>query len=423
MSNQVAHDKMCTLWEKTAETTSMNMTLSKDLDVYQMGSMANKDQTGSADDTNFGTGEGDVEFIPQEYRFMVKDGVETTDTDFQDVIDRMIPANRKLAFNVPATIKAKELQDPNRVQRVVKAFARDIANKIDLVCYNKMIEQSTMFVSSDTKFDFQDAIDAETLMLNRGLSAFDRKLFLSNKHYAAVAKELGQASREVFTGDAISRARIPDLATFQTMRSDYLINVVGNGTTGVTVNGASQDHTVKTYKTDGFYEDNRSQLLTMSGITADTFPVGTKFTIAGVNAVHPETREDTGELLEFTVIEANATTPRIQPAIVTLTGATPQFANATAAPADSAVVTVLNKKLDAPSLFYTPESTVIIPGQVPVVGEGVATQSLTTENGIPMTMIYWFDGHKMQYNMKAVFNFDVQVLYPNMLGAIYANQA
>ena len=84
---------------------------------------------------------------------------------------------------------------------------------------------------------------------------------------------------------------------------------------------------------------------------------------------------------------------------------------------------MLNKKLDAPSLFYTPESTVIIPGQVPVIGDGVATQSLTTENGIPMTMIYWYDAHKMQYNMKAVFNFDVQVLYPNMLGAIYANQA
>lgn len=423
MANQVAHDKMCTLWEKTAETTSMNMTLSKDLQVYQMGEMANKDQTGDANDTNFGGGNGDVEYIPQDYRFIVKDGIENTESDFQDVIDRLIPANRKLAFNVPASIHAKELQNPARVQNVVNGFARDIANKIDTVCYQKMINQATMAVISDAKFDFQDAIDAETLMLNRGLSAYNRKLFLSNKHYASVAKELGQASREVFTGDAISRAQIPDLATFQTMRSDYLINVAGNATTGVSVNGAGQDHTVSTYGSDGFYKDNRSQLITLSGITAGTFPVGTKFTIAGVNAVHPETREDTGDLLEFTVIEASATTPKIQPAIVTLTGTTPQFANATAAPADTAVVTILNKKADAPSLFYTPESTVIIPGQVPVIGDGVATQSLTTENGIPMTMIYWYDAFKMKYNMKAVFNFDVQVLYPNMLGSIYANQA
>ena len=423
MANSMAHDKMCTLWGEVAETTSMNMTLSKDLETYNMGDMANRDQTGDASDTNFGTGGGDREYIPQDYRFIVKDGVETTDGDFQDVIDRMIPVNRRLSFNVPAVVKAKELQDPNRLDKIRRGFARDIANKIDLVCYNKMINEATMTITSDSAFDFQDAIDAETLMLNRGLSAYDRKLFLSNKHYAAVAKDLGQASREVFTGDAVSRARIPDLATFQTMRSDYLINMPANATTGITVNGADQEHTVATYDASGFYLDNRSQLLTLDGITAATLPVGTKFTIAGVNAVHPETREDTGELLEFTVIAANATTPRIQPAIVPLTGTTPQFANCTAGPADSAVVTILNKKADAPSLFYTPESTVLIPGEVPVIGEGVATQSLTTENGIPMTMVYKYDFHKMEYQMKAVFNFDVQVVYPNQIGSIYANQA
>lgn len=419
----MAHDKMCTLWGEVAEDTSMNMTLSKDLQVYNMGGMANKDQTGDANDTNFGTGNGDREYIPQDYRFIVKDGIETTDGDFQDVIDRMIPVNRNLSFNVPAVVKAKELQDPARLDRIKRSFARDIANKIDLVCYQKMINESTMLIKSDTKFDFQDAIDAETLMLNRGLSAYDRKLLLSNKHYASVAKDLGQQSREVYTGEAISRARIPDLATFDTMRSDYLINVVGNGTTGVTVNGADQDHKVATYDSQGFYLDNRSQLITLSGITAATFPAGTKFTIAGVNAVHPETRQDTGELLEFTVIAANATTPRIQPAIVPLDGDTPQFANCTTTPADSAVVTVLNKKLDAPSLFYTPESTVIVPGNIPVIGDGVGTQTLSTENGIPMTMVYKYDFHKMEYQMKAVFNFDVQVVYPNMLGSIYANQA
>jgi hypothetical protein len=34
-------------------------------------------------------------------------------------------------------------------------------------------------------------------------------------------------------------------------------------------------------------------------------------------------------------------------------------------------------------------------------------------------MLYWYDGHKMQYNMKAVVSFDVQVVYPEMLGSIY----
>ena len=420
MANQIAHDKMCTLWEETAETTGMRMTLSKDLETYNMSDMANKDRTGDGNDTNFGTG-GDREYIPQEYRFEVNDGITTTDSDFQDVIDRMIPVNRALAYNVAASISAKELQDPRRVTKVAQGFAREISNKVDLVCYQKMILESTMYVEGDSAFDFQLGIDAETLMLNRGLSAFDRKLFMSNKHYKAVAKELGQASREVFTGDAISRAKIPDLATFETMRSDYLINVTGNTTTGVTVSGADQDHTVATYGSDDFYQDNRTQSLVVSD--GSGMVAGTKFTIADVNAVHPETREDIGELMTFTVKSVSGNILTIQPAIVTLDGDTPQFANCTAAPADAAAITVLNTSTDAPSLFYTPESTVIVPGNVPVIGDGVRTQTLTTENGIPMTMLYEYDFHNMKYNMKAVFNFDVQVIYPNMLGAIYANQS
>ena len=99
--------------------------------------------------------------------------------------------------------------------------------------------------------------------------------------------------------------------------------------------------TYATYDANDFYLDNRSQSLTLSGITAATFPVGTKFTIAGVNAIHPETREDTGELQQFTVITAAATTPVIQPAIVCVyesdgTTATPtgEYANCLNAPAD-----------------------------------------------------------------------------------------
>jgi hypothetical protein len=417
MANTFAHDKMCVLWEEVAETTGMRMTLSKDLRTYDMSNLANQDKTGDGNDTNFGTG-GDREYIPQDYRFIAKEGVVTSDSDFQDVVDRMIPVNRALSFNIPASIDAKGLQNPARVTQVAKAFARDIANKIDVVCYQKMLNQSTMFVGQDAKFDFQAGIDAETLMLNSGLSAFDRKLFLSNKHYASVAKDLGAYNRDVLVVDALSKAKIPDLATFHTMRSDYLINVAGNSSGGLTING-DQEHTVATYDAEGFFLDNRSMGLAITGATTKTMPVGTKFTIAGVNRVHPETRTDTGELMTFTVITAAAGKPVIQPALV----ASGPYQNVTAAAADTSAITILNAKADAPSLFYTPESTVIIPGRVPVIGDGVKTTTLTTPNGIPMTMIYWYDGHNMRYNMKAVVNFDVQVIYPEQLGSIYANQA
>lgn len=416
--NQLAHDKMCTLWEQAAETTGMNMTLSKDLQTYTMSDMVNKDRAGDANDINYDSGNSDREYIPQEYRFEVKDGIITQESDFQNVIDRMIPVNRNKTFNVPASIKAKELQDPSRMTKIAQGFARDIANKMDVMCYRTMIDRSTLFIDSGNKFSYEAAIDAETLLLNRGLSAFDRKLFLANKHYSVVAKDLGQQSREIYVGDAITRAQIPNLATFKTMRSDYLLTNQGVTSSGLKVTTTAK-HTVSTYDGNGFYLDNRTMSIGITGATTTTMPVGSKFTITGVNAVHPETREDTGDLMTFTVVKSGNGTIDIQPAII----ADGVFKNVTAAAAQDTPVVMLNKITETPSLFYTPESTVIIPGRIPVIGDGVRTATLTTENGIPMTMVYWYDPHNMRYNMKAVVSFDVQVVYPEMLGAIYRTAA
>tara|TARA_R100000951_G_scaffold115836_1_gene125281 strand:+ start:660 stop:1913 length:1254 start_codon:yes stop_codon:yes gene_type:complete len=416
MANQVAHDLMCTLWEETAETTGMKMSLSKDLEIYNMDGDANSDHA-SADTA----GTSDREYIPQEYRFETQDGIESTDGDFQDTVDRMIPVNRGKSKRVLATISAKGLRDPQRRKKVMEGFARDIANAVDLECYQKMINESTMAVVNTTAFDYQAPIDAEILMLNYGLGAFDKNLFLSNKDYGKVAKDLGQNqyNEAGIVKDALTKAQLPMLATFDTMRSDYLINLAKPTTATLTVNG-TQSHTVSTYDANDFYLDNRSMPLVVTGATSATMPVGTKFTIAGVNFLHPETREDTGELLTFSVITTGAGTVTVQPAIV----ATGPYRNASAAAATGAAVTVLNIADSNPSLFYTPESTVLIPGRLPVPADAgnVTSIEATTEQGLPMRMTYRYDFHKERYEMKALIFFDVQVVYPNQLGMILSNQ-
>lgn len=418
MANELAHDLMCTLWEETAETTGMKMALSRDLQTWNMGGDSDKDRAADSTD-NSNTGGSDREYIPQEYRFETQDGIVSSDSDFQDLVDRMIPVNRGKSKRVLASIDAKGLRDPQRRAKVAQGFARDIANAIDLLCYETMINSATMVIQNPSAFDFQQGIDAEVLMLNYGLGAYDKKLFLSNKDYAQVAKDLGQASRETMVNDAWQRAQIPDLATFDTMRSDYLVRLPASTAVGVTVNGA-QEHTVATYDANDFYLDNRSMTLNLTGATTANMPVGTKFTIDGVNFLHPETREDTGELLTFTVITAANGAPVIQPAIV----ATGPYRNASAAAADTAAVTVLNIADSNPSLFYTPESTVLVPGVLPVPsdGAGVTAIDATTAQGLPMRMTYWYDPHNEKFNMKALVFFDVQVVYPNQVGAILSNQ-
>ena len=412
MANTFAKDAMATLWEEVAETTSINMTLSKDLEVYDMDSDTN-------DGRNADASGQDQEWIPQEYRFEVQDGIVSTDGDFQDLTDRMIPVRRNKALRILARIGTKDLRDPMRRKKKMMGMAKDIANAVDTYAYQTMIDQATLIQpKAAADFAFDDAIDAEVLMLNRGLGGYNKKLFLSNTDYSKVAKDLGQNQyygKEGVPNDALTKASIPDLATFDTMRSDYLINLAGNVTAGVTVNGA-QSHTVATYDANDFYLDNRSMTLLLTGATTANMPVGTKFTIAGVNALHPETREDTGDLQTFTVKTAVNAAPVIQPAIV-IAG---PYRNCSAEAGAAAAVTMLNATTVAPSLFYTPESTVIVPGRLPVPNDagGVESVDAVTEQGLPMRLTYRYDFHNETFECKALIYFDVQVVYPWMLGAI-----
>ena len=419
MANELAHDLMCSLFDEVAETTGMSMSLSRGLETWNMSADSNADRAADSTD-NSNSGGSDREYIPQEYRFEVQDGVVSSAGDFQDVIDRMIPINRGKSKRVLASIDAKGLRDPRIRSKVAKGMARDISNAIDVLCYQTMINNATMVVQNPTAFSFEQGIDAEVLMLNHGLGAFNKKMYMSNADYAKVAKELGQASRETMVDGAYGRAQIPDLATFDTMRSDYLVNLPAATATGVTINGL-QEHTVSTYDANDFYLDNRSMTLNMTGATTTNMPVGTKYTIAGVNFVHPETREDTGELLTFTVITASNGAPVVQPALV----ATGPYRNASAAAADTAAVTVLNIAASKPTLFYTPESTVLVPGNLPVPsdGAGVTSVDMTTEQGLPMRMTYRYDFHEERFEIKALVFFDVQVVYPNQVGVILSNQA
>jgi len=421
MSNEFTHDKMCVIAEKMAEETGMKMSLSKSLETWNMGADANSDEATSASDNSNDNG-SDREYIAQEYRFEIKEGIVSSDADFEDIIDRNIPINRERSYRALAQIDSKGLRNPNRLDKVGRGMGRDLATKIDVYCYQRMINQATMIIANPGDFTQDQAIDAEVLMLNRGLGGYDKNLFLSNKHYANVAKTLGANQyygKEGIPADALGKAMIPNLATFNTMRSDYLLNLTGNTSAGLVING-NQSHTVATYDAgNNFFLDNRFMTLAITGATTGTMPVGTKFSIAGVGALHPETREPTGDLLTLTVETTGAGSVVVAPAIVT----SGPFRNASAIAADTAAVTILNIATSAPSMFYTPQSTFLIPGRLPIGDNaGVKSVEASTEQGLPMRMTYKQDFHGENYQIKSLVYFDCQVVYPDQLGLILSNQ-
>lgn len=410
MANTFAQDKMATLFNQVAETTDINCTLSKDLNTYSMG-----DESGQQN--------ADVEYIPQEFRFETKDGIVSSDADFEDLTDRMIPIYRNRSKRILFTIGTKALRDSRLRENAAKGVARDIRNAIDTVAYQEMINRGALVQTVDSAFSWQDGVSAENLMYNRGLGGYMKKAFLSNTDYAGVAKELGAYQyADGITKDALMRAKVPDLATFDTMRSDYVLRLPANTTAGVTVNGA-QSHTVATYANveETVYLDNREMTLNVNTGTITNMPIGTKFTIAGVNALNPETREDTGDLQTFTVLGGTASALTVSPAII-IAG---PYRNCSAQAADTAAIVMLNAKISAPSLFYTPESTLIVPGNLPVPSDagGVNSVEAVTEQGLPMRLTYWYDPHKEQFNCKALVFFDVVVKHPDMVLVSLAGQA
>jgi len=408
MANQIATSDMAALLDEVIKGTDIAASLSKSLRTFDMTDVEAERS-------------GDTMWLPQEFRFNVQDGIVSTDGDFQDLIDRMIPINLEKSKRVLATIGTKELRDPRLMKMAAQGMARDLKNAIDIECAKAIMNGATMVQTSATGFAIGDGINSGVLMDDSGLTGYDRRLILSTPHYAKVATELGQIIRTETNLTAFEKAQIPGIADFETMKSAYRLNLIGNATSTITVNG-DQSHTVATKDGNGFYLDNRSMTLALTNATTSNFVEGTKFTIAGINRLHPDTHEDSGSLMTFTVKTAGTGTAVIQPAIVT----TGPFRNCSDIANTGNAVVILNATTDAPSLFFTPESTVLVPGNLPVASEAqnssVGVHSAVTEQGIPVRMTYEWDFHNEKVNIKMLAYFDVQVVNPEQVGVVLANQ-
>ena len=145
-------------------------------------------------------------------------------------------------------------------------------------------------------------------------------------------------------------------------------------TSGYLVNGASQT----------------GETLVVDTGTA-TFLEGDIITLTGVNRVHPETKEDTGELMTFVVTAdsgASATSLSISPGIVTSGGKQ----NVTASPADNAAVSTIlgaSVAVDTDLLFHEDAFTLVTTDGI--MPNGVDMASRQTFENIRMRFVRDFD--------------------------------
>jgi hypothetical protein len=127
--------------------------------------------------------------------------------------------------------------------------------------------------------------------------------------------------------------------------------------------------------------------------TGSTWNVGDVFTIGGVFAVNPQTRESTGSLQQFTVTAAavgtSTATLNISPALFSSSQA---LATVTSLPAGSAVVTMLGNAQGqyAQNLVYHKDAITFATADL-LMPQGVDMASRQVHNGISMRIVRQYD--------------------------------
>ena len=418
MSNALAKE-LRIMWSELAADTNIKCTISNL--ITQQNEFDMGDQEGERSE--------DTAYIPKPYRFNVQEGYESTDGDFQDLVDRLIVVTRNGVKRILFKTDAFQNRDGRITIQGKNALMRDIRNAIDLTVYNELMLHASQIQTSDAKFTFQDAIKLENRMFNAGLGGYSKNLLLSNTDYLEVAGVLGanqyDASR---TTNALEKAMLPDLATFTTMRSDYTLKLPGVATPESMAVDGNQTYVVSTYNTpgdknSGFKNPNQQVIKVKATSTIDVSVLkGSKISRDGGFALDPETRSETDDLLTHTIVAVDNVnkTLTIEPPII---GPGSPYANCATDAKDDDALTLLNAKPSNPSIAWIPEAITIVPGNIMTPDEGMSVAQAVTENGLPMELISEGDFHKGGRKFKGVVYFDVVATNPEYIFAHLANQA
>lgn len=377
----------------------------------------------------------DTIWRPQPYIAQSFSGTDMT-SNFKDFTQLAVPATLGFSKSVPWTLTAKELRDALQEGRLGDAAKQKLASDINVALMTVAANQGTLVVKrTSAASGFDDVAQADALMNEQGVQAFDRYLALSTRDYNGMASNL--AARQTLNGKpltAYDKAYVGMVAGFETYKLDYATRLTAAAGTTVTVNGANQYYTPKATSTASSGEtanvDNRFQNLTIA-VTSGTVKVGDCFTIAGVNALHHITKEDTGQLKTFRITgivsgSGGSGVVTISPPIISAGGSTDaelEYKNVSATPANGAAITFLNTAAANVNPFWQKDALEILPGRYAVPTDaGTAVMRASTDQGIELVMQKFYDINTMKTKYRLDTLFGVVNKQPEMSGIILFSQ-
>lgn len=381
---------------------------------------------------------GNTIWRPQPYIAQSFDGTDQT-ANFTGSTQLSVPATLGFYKSAPAVMTALELRDMLQQQRLGEAARQKLASDINVAVMNVAANQGTLFVKRTVAATgFDDMAQCEAIMNEQGVPSFDRYAALSTRDYNGMASNL--ASRQTMQGKPVTayeKAYVGQIASFETYKLDYANRQAaaagGGGITMSTLDAALNYYVPVATSVGANGEqsnvDNRYQTITVSS-TANV-AAGDAFTVANLNAVHHITKGDTGQLKTFRVISVpSGTTMVISPPMITAQGNTDaelQYKNCVinTKAANSALV-FLNTVAASVNPFWQKDAIELLPGTNVVPAEasasGVSILRASTDQGIEVVMVRWFDMKVMKFFYRWDIFFGVVNKQPEMSGIMMFSQ-
>lgn len=375
----------------------------------------------------------DTIWRPRPYTMRAFAGIDQTG-NFNSVTQLTVPSRISRYYSANFSMDQLELRDALQSNRIQQACSRQLASVINQSVNTVTALESTLVVArTAAATGFDDLAQADAIMNDRGVPMMDRVACLSTRDYNSMGSNL--AGRQTLTPKALTayeKASIGMLAGFDTYKLDYAYSLAASTAATVSVTNANQFYvpaaTSATASGELVNVDNRYQTINIT-VGSGILKAGDAFTITGVNAVHQESKQDTGQLMTFLVISGPAGGGTgdyvISPPIISAQGGTfaeRQYQNVTATPAAGAVVNILNVDTAFANPFWHREAVEIIPGNIPKADDSIVVASATTEQGFTIQMSMFRDIDTNKYKVRCDTFWGVTMLQPEMAGILLFSQ-
>lgn len=288
---------------------------------------------------------------------------------------------------------------------------------------------------------------ADVRLTNLGVDTSERLALLPPSIYQDILNTTTnkQDSSSSYYAKAFQGRTLGVMSNFDVFRADTSFPLAAAAPTGVTISAANQYWIPASSvgvtvagKTKPMNIDSRIQQLSIAKAGGGAIKVGDAFVIAGVNAIHPITKEDTTEQRTFRVTRVVSGTltangvgsgvVEITPPIISRTVAgggnvaEESYRNVTATPANGALVTFLNTTNTVLCPFFHKSAIKFIPGKQ--FSSGMLNEVIgTATNGLSFKMSADRDINTYITTYRIDCWFGVSVVNPDAAGIILFNQS